>query len=225
MSTLAEIADALEKRGLTPRGAFHPEKSDAVPATSNGRAAATLVLAGNAGPALWPAYAPHRGQFTLDTWCVAVIGEIAGHFGASALFPQDGPPYLPFPSWAKRTEPVDNSPIGILIHPDYGLWHGYRGALIFAEHLDLPAPEQRPSPCRTCEEKPCLATCPVNAFTQTGYDVAACVRHITTPQGADCRELGCRARRACPVGRDYTYEPPQAAFHMTAFVKAQLRRP
>ena len=24
------------------------------------------------------------------------------------------------------------SPLGLLIHPDYGLWHGYRGALLFA---------------------------------------------------------------------------------------------
>ena len=31
------------------------------------------------------------------------------------------------------------SPLGILIHPDWGLWHSYRGALAFRERLDLPA--------------------------------------------------------------------------------------
>jgi hypothetical protein len=223
MLTLAEIADALENQGLVLRGAFHPEKEDAVPPLGNGRPTATLVLAGNAGPALWRAYAPHRGATALDDWCAAALSEIAGRFDATVLLPQDGPPFLPFPSWAQRAEPVAPSPLGILIHPDYGLWHGYRGALAFAERLKLPPLQQHESPCRTCEEKPCLSTCPVGAFTEKGYDVAACVRHLETPAGADCMEQGCRARRACPVGRGYTYAPPQAAFHMTAFIKAQQK--
>ena len=37
-----------------------------------------------------------------------------------------------------RAEAVAPSPLGILIHPDYGLWHAYRGALAFAERLALP---------------------------------------------------------------------------------------
>ena len=32
-----------------------------------------------------------------------------------------------------------------------------------------------------------------------------------------CMDLGCRARDACPVGRDYRYAPGQANFHMQAF--------
>jgi hypothetical protein len=32
---------------------------------------------------------------------------------------------------------------------------------------------------------------------------------------------GCLARRACPVGTDYAYDPRQAAFHMTAFLAAR----
>ncbi len=34
-------------------------------------------------------------------------------------------------------------------------------------------------------------------------------------------DLGCRARRACPVGREYFYDPEQAAFHMRAFLDAR----
>ena len=32
--------------------------------------------------------------------------------------------------------------------------------------------------------------------------------------------LGCSARRACPVGVAYRYEPTQARFHMEAFRQA-----
>lgn len=44
------------------------------------------------------------------------------------------------------------------------------------------------------------------------------------PNGADCLDFGCRARHACPVGRDYRYAPNLAQFHMEAFYKARHRR-
>jgi hypothetical protein len=233
--TLAALEKVLAARGLTPRGAFHPTAIDEVPALADGSAAATLVLAGNAGPAMWDAFARARGDdprlagdHALDEFSRIVLGEIAGEFGALALLPNDGPPYYPFQRWAMRAEPLFASPLGILIHPEYGLWHGYRGALAFAEALDLPPPDARPSPCATCEDRPCLSTCPVGAFKESGtgsdYDVQACIAHIEAAEGADCREEGCRARRACPVGRDFIYAPAQAAFHTAAFVKAYRRR-
>jgi hypothetical protein len=33
---------------------------------------------------------------------------------------------------------------------------------------------------------------------------------------------GCLARRACPVGKDYVYDPAQMQFHMTAFRNSRL---
>jgi ferredoxin len=121
----------------------------------------------------------------------------------------------------RRAEPVHVSPLGMLIHPDWGLWHSYRGALAFREPLDLPPPDVRPSPCDACATKPCLSTCPVGAFTTSGYDTAACVAHISTPAGRDCIDEGCRARRACPVGVAHRLLPEQAAHHMRAFLAAR----
>ena len=37
---------------------------------------------------------------------------------------------------------------------------------------------------------------------------------------ADCRDHGCRARLACPVGAAHRYLDPQAQFHLAAFVGA-----
>ena len=213
-----ELTEPLAAHGLLPRGAFHPGPEDGVPG-----APGTLVLAGNAGPGMWDAFAAARpdGADPLDRWSRAVLGDIARRLGAVALFPFGGPPYLPFQRWAMRAEPVHSSPLGILIHPDHGLWHGYRGALAFPDRLDLPPPDRRPSPCETCAGRPCLTTCPVGAFGKTGYDVGACAMHLRTPAGADCMDEGCRARRACPVGRDRIYPPAQAAFHMAAFLAAR----
>ncbi|MBS0396391.1 MAG: hypothetical protein JSR54_17365, partial [Proteobacteria bacterium] len=75
-----------------------------------------------------------------------------------------------------------------------------------------------PSPCARCQARPCESTCPVGAIGPGGYDAAACAAHVASPAGVDCLELGCRARRSCPVGADYRYGPAQATLHMRAFI-------
>ncbi len=213
---LDNLTATLAEYGLIPRGAFHPGPEDAVPGE-----AGTLVLVGNAGSAMWDVFAANRpnGPDALDAWSRDVLDAVAKRAGATALFPFGGPPYLPFQRWAMKADAVHPSPLGILIHPDYGLWHGYRGALAFADRLDLPPREARPSPCASCANRPCLSACPVGAFSDTGYDVDACGAFLGTSDGVDCMAHSCRARRACPVGRSFTYLPDQAAFHMKAFVR------
>lgn len=218
----AAVEQAIRRTGLQPRGGFVPEARDQVPETGPGVATRTLVLVGNAGPQMWRSFAAERdpSRDSLDAWSQAKVTGLAAELGATALFPFTRP-YLPFQRWAQRADACHASPLGMFVHPDYGLWHGYRGALAFAEALaGLPPRDDRPSPCTTCAERPCLRGCPVNAFSAEGYDVAACVAHISTEAGRDCIELGCRARRACPVGVDYRYEPAQARFHMRAFLAA-----
>ena len=106
-------------------------------------------------------------------------------------------------------------------HPEYGTWHAYRGALAFGEKLELPEAPAFANPCKSCAEKPCLSACPVKAFDGKGYDVAACADHVRSPDGRACLEMGCLARHACPVGREYAYLPDHAKFHMDAFIKAR----
>jgi hypothetical protein len=215
---LHTIRSRIAEYGLAYRGAFHAEAGEA--------SGETLVLVGFVGAENWSVFAASTeaegGQPNpLDRWSSRVIGAIARSLGAIALFPFDGPPYLPFQRWAQKAEPVHPSPLGILIHPDWGLWHAYRGALAFSERLDLPPWEDRPSPCDSCADKPCLSACPVGAFSMGGYDVPACITHISVPAGGDCMGAGCLARRACPVGPQYQHSREQALFHQQAFLKGQ----
>ena len=184
-----------------------------------------VVLVGNAGPALWEAFAASSEYRDgrpdpLDRWTKTVLEPAAHALGAAVFFPFSGPPYLPFQRWARRAEPVHPSPLGMLIHPEFGLWHAYRGALAFAEPIPRVQAKAGSSPCASCPGRPCLDACPVGAFDGSGYDVGACLGHIADSAGQDCVALGCRARRACPVGRKFLYDPAQAAFHMTAFMGA-----
>lgn len=217
-TVLADLESDLGAVGMFLRGGFHPTAEDGL-----GADVGTVVLVGNAGPDIWSAFSQARldEDNPMDFWTRTYVDAVAGKHGCRAVYPFGGPPYHPFQRWAMRGDTVFPSPVGILIHPRYGLWHAYRAALLFDGRLDLPAREETVSPCDTCEDKPCLTTCPAGAFRPDGYDVPACTRHLRVRAGRDCMKEGCRARRACPVGREHTYVPAQAAFHMKAFENAR----
>ncbi len=220
---LETASAAIERVGLVPRGALTLAAAERRRVLASIR---TIVLVGMVGREGWSAFAASPeasdcADHPLDRWSRRVIETLAHELGATAFFPFDGPPYWPFQQWAMRAEPVHPSPIGVLIHPAYGLWHSYRGALGFREALDIPEAAAAPSPCESCQGRPCLNACPVGAFSVSGYDVAACASHLETVAGADCMDLGCRARRACPVGAEHAYGPEQASFGMRAFLQAR----
>ncbi len=116
-----------------------------------------------------------------------------------------------------RAEGLKASPLGILIHPQFGLWHGYRAALAFDRPLPQTGSPPAAHPCDACLDKPCLSSCPVGAVTPVSFDVVACRTHLATPEGErGCMAGGCLARGQCPVGSSYRYEPAQLRFHMAA---------
>ncbi len=216
--TYDAISRALEPHGLIARGGFTPLAGDGL-----GGDAACVVMVGNAGPAMWHSFAAARrtGADPMNLWTRRVLGAVAEQFGCAVVFPFEGPPWWPFQRWAMRAEAVFVSPVGMLIHPLYGLWHAYRGAFVFREPVaGLPQREDVASPCETCDGKPCLSTCPVDAFAAGSYDVPACTRHLRSSEGSDCMNSGCLARHACPVGRQ-RYHDGQARFHMEAFLAAR----
>ena len=137
----SQLSQTLALHGMALRGGFAVTGNDGVPHLADGRPAHTLLLVGNIGGAMWPAFAASCGfadthPDRMDRWTKTVIDALATEIGAVALYPFSGPPYFPFQRWAARAEPVHVSPLRIFIHPTYGLWHAYRAALIFAEPFD-----------------------------------------------------------------------------------------
>jgi hypothetical protein len=216
------VLTAIAREGFVALGWFTPKPADGVPEVDAGGPARFVILIGNAGPAMFRRFARERqtGEDALDRWCADTIGTLAATLGARAVFPSDKPA-LPFLTWARASGLSHSSPLGLNIHADYGLWHAYRAALLFPIAFDLPASSSK-HPCESCVGKPCLTACPVHAFDGRSYDVETCVDHIASALGTECMEGGCLARRACPVGRQYAYEPGQMQFHMLAFRKSRL---
>lgn len=206
-------------------GGFAPETGDGVPPGANGSEAAHVALIGNAGPAMFERFARERDPQSdlLDDWCEATLGPIAAGAGLRAVYPWQKP-YLPFLTWARKAGCGMASPLGMNIHPVYGLWHGFRGALIFESPADLgTGVPDFDHPCPSCADKPCLSACPVDAFVRDSelpFNPARCVSYLQSTDGLSCLNQGCRARLACPIGRNYAYTPEQIRFHLSAFYRA-----
>lgn len=221
------VSKALARYSLIIRGGFNFAGGEDAPVGLSNVSAKSVLLVGQAGAAPWPHFQRWLERQAkgianpLDTWSREVIGAVAEAFGARAVSPSDRP-FLPFQQWAMRAEGLKPSPLGILMHPRYGLWHAYRGALLFEVEIALDEPHEVNHLCDACADKPCLKSCPVGAYTEHGFAYQSCLDHVRGADGEPCRTGGCLDRNACPYGVDYRYPRDVKAFHMASY--AGLRR-
>ncbi|HEX2146279.1 MAG TPA: ferredoxin [Pseudorhizobium sp.] len=215
--SLEELAVILGPSGLRLRGVASFGAGEG-PLLGDGTNARSVALIGNIGGSIWPQFSQwrrgYRGPDPLDTWSKSIIRPLAASLGATAFFPSDRP-YQPFQTWAALAEDLRPSPLGVLLHPRYGLWHGYRGALGFSCSIGAPRIVRLELP--EGWEQICALACPVGAVHADGFDIAACRGYLGSEEGrATCMRFGCAARNACPIGADYRYPPAQLRFHMEA---------
>ena len=146
-----------------------------------------------------------------------MIAPIALHFEVDVRYPF-GEPAWPFQQYAHAAAGMQQSPVGLLIHPEYGLWTAFRAALMFDDLSGSGVVMGSAHPCHSCATKPCLNTCPIGAFTGDDYDYLSCKSYVGSSSGTDCFTGGCQARRSCPVGQEFEYSADHQAFHIKAYV-------
>jgi len=221
------INGLLQPFGLVLLGTLPITEGDGLAELAGQSPVRGLLLVGNGGSSLWPVFSRSAefadgGADPLDRWSSRVGNELAAALGGRAIFPFEGPPFPPFLGWAARSGTAVSSRMSLFMHRKFGLWHAYRFALAVPESPGRPtARVAYESPCRQCAEKPCLGACPVSAFSGPAFRSALCIDYLRNDADSACRRLGCTSRRACPVGRAFTYHPEQARFHMDAFVKTR----
>ena len=186
-----------------------------------------LVLIGNSSKGMWPKFSQSE-EFKLglsdplDRWSQGLGEALAAQYGGRAIYPFTGPPYPPFLSWSQRNGDSFQSPLGLHIHRQYGLWHAYRFGIILDRHhlseANVEASKAASHPCINCIQ-PCMQACPVGAFSSNGYDVAACRTYINKNPQTSCAQGGCAARLACPVGPEGGYVAEQHQYHMAIFAR------
>ena len=229
--------------GLVSRGGFKVKNGDGVPDIED-KKAKYLLLFGNAGSSIWENFSlsseyqaskyQDEKEDPLDRWSERIGKQMAREFSGLALFPF-GKPLHPFLQWAKRSESLNSSKLGMIIHPQYGLWHAYRFAIAFpvdiAGSVDIVEPAHvhahaliENDICARCEDQPCLKTCPVDAFSEGNYAVKDCYKFLAKKGQESCMKGGCQARLACPEGVNFRYKADHGKFHMDAFYLNISRR-
>ena len=213
---LTRIARALAPHGLILRGGFHPESDEA-----GLEDVGTVLLVGNAGGAMWKAFAPHIDgeRNPLDRWTKRVIDPIAEKFGARAIYPfgagRAALPALGGPRGdclsvaARHSDPPRIRALARLSRRAAFLRAaGFAAALGSAEPLrDVRGQAMPVGLSGRRIQRDCVRRCRL-------------ARRTWPARSRSASPVGCLARNACPVGQDWRYPEAQARFHMAAFSRS-----
>ena len=116
--------------------------------------------------------------------------------------------FIDFRLLAYRAGMGSISPVGLLIHPKFGLWLSFRAAILCTQKL--PSPNTAPDVCKDCVQKPCIPSCPAGAVRVEGWSVQRCAQFHEDSQLCHGK---CHARLSCPVGSDFRHSTLQHEYH------------
>ena len=227
-SKISMLERNLKALGLSASGVFKIP-AELCPQGQGALADKPAIMIGNSGGEMWevlrlsPEFSDGLPN-PMNRWTEREITALAHDIGVHAIFPFDEP-YWPFQRLARIATGIQPSPLGLLVHPRFGLWQALRSVLIFESDAEIVnqfnALEGELNnlihPCDSCEDKPCLTACPVGAFTGEELKVDLCFGHLDSGADPKCMTLGCRARDACPVGVEHRYDNAQVQFHMRSY--------
>ena len=194
----------------------------------------TLLVVGHAGTSLWSHLTGGKQGRTLDaagdpidTFSIETSqAALAGHLPGVArrlLYPHPGCP-VDLVALGRVIGWQTPSPLGLGIHPEWGLWSAFRALWLLSAGIEEDEPDAASDlaavadVCATCPTHDCVRACPAHAVAiGRRFDIGACFDHRAEP-ASSCAET-CHARRACPVGPTHRYSEAQMSYHY------QLSRP
>ncbi len=200
--------------------------------------ATSVIVMGHGGGGFWAAYQHHIGAHPehgeradpLDDFTEALMQtEVLPRLRAIGIdgrvrFPfRTDEPRVSFVHLAEAAELGRRSLLGVLIHPEFGPWIAFRGAIMVDEVLTAPRPAAGFDPCASCEARPCVAMCPAAAVDGDGWNVRRCIDHRV--QRTDDCQSQCDARVACVYGRAHVYPPDALRHHHSHVVTSPPARP
>ena len=176
-----------------------------------------LLLLAHGGRQLWQMVTTtaDRSSDPIDDFSRQRVQYVIDHYLQSPahiwLYPGDL--LLPLQQLGAAVGWQQTSPLGLGIHPHYGLWFAYRAALLVDAELPVTEFAQAShSVCEQCGEKPCITTCPAAAVSENqAFALTACADYRLS-ESSPCADR-CLARLACPVGEQYRYSDEQLQYH------------
>jgi len=241
-TTGARIAAIVRPFGLNLVGIGSVSDYDAlVPAAfrlgNQDPSAKSAIVLGHGGSAFWYSYQAHVAahpehvqradpldDFTVGLMRTAIVPRLRAiglHGRVRFPFGTDEP-RVSFVHLAEAAGLGCRSVLGVLIHPEFGPWIAFRGALLVADVLTAPRPAARFDPCGSCTTRPCIAVCPAAAVDRDGWNTRRCIDH-RVGHTEDCQSQ-CDARVACVYGRAHIYPPAALDHHHRSVTNVASKR-
>ncbi|SRR5579885_1680582 len=231
-SLIEKIRAAADPFGLNLVAAVPVDRYDAVvnppyrAGALDARARSIVVIA-NGGGALWAALKTHAegspgwwnrehplDDFTrsvIETRIVPSVREAGAR--CTIVFPfMNGSATLNFVELGKAAGIAGPSILGVIVHPRFGPWIAFRGALLIDQPIDAPGEARGFDPCPACAAKSCIKACPAGAIAHPlGWDIPRCLTYRIESE-PDCASR-CHARIACVLGPEHRYPDDELAHH------------
>ena len=95
------------------------------------------------------------------------------------------------------------TPFMVGIDREWGSWYAYRAVLLADTEFEPSKPIESESPCKTCSDRICIASCPAAALEGGHFDLGKCVSYRKQAESS-CKTT-CLARVSCPIGSVHRY--------------------
>ncbi len=109
------------------------------------------------------------------------------------------------------------SPFRIGINAAYGSWFAYRVVVLANTKLKTTANTDTPSPCLSCEDRPCISSCPAHALNQGDLSLQICIDYRLRAESR-CKSQ-CLSRLSCPIAKEMQYDSEQINYHYDLSMK------
>jgi hypothetical protein len=154
--------------------------------------AKTLVLIGHGGKKLWEKIPEKLALNPIDDFTFSQLDWFAENIlknKIEILFPNENL-VLPLQKLGRFFNLSRQSPIGIDISNEYGLWFSVRGVFLTNNSLPIIKLPHTKFPCELCHDRPCLKSIEFN-----------------------------QARLNCPIKNEHQYTEEQLQYHQSVLVK------
>jgi hypothetical protein len=183
------------------------------------KAGQRLVLLGHGGKRFWnelkrEGIEPFHSEVPVDFFSQKIAEQlVSDYWGAASiewLYP--GNAAISLQQLGKLAGWHHDSPMGLGIHPEHGLWFAYRALFLIKAALPPTSQLQSRSPCVSCSLKSCLSVCPAGALNTSEFVDLGCCGEFRIQDNSPCEDR-CLAREACPVATQNQYDREQISYH------------
>lgn len=225
----------------------------------------SLLLIGNHGPSMWRQLQQRQQRLgrvfadPVDDYVQDIISErlreTLPHQHGSILYPRNRLdahlPHVPLQQLGTLAGWHHTSPLGIGIHPEFGLWFAYRALVCIdcalspatwadgqrsgipkpanqlSSQLTEPTTHTSPSAsltiCDSCQSRACQTACPAGAITFGQLPDMQLCSSYRLRENSPCANQ-CLARKACPAGEASRYDDAQTAHHYSLSLAGMRKR-